>query len=665
MVENRKMNSKLLLRTFVTILFLFACFMQAIAAPEAAPLGSAPLSNLELKVSTVSPTAVGISVKLIAVPTGGISLEYMFKVKYSTPAGYIWQTVRNYAPTTYCFWTPAEAHDYTIIAYAREVGSKATYDLYRDRLLTVKPAVSMLNVFMYPSSPVEVGVPITFSPTAVGGGTLEYSYKVKYLSGGSYVWETLRGYTRDSHLTWTPMVAHDYLVYIYAREIGSAPNLTYSVFKQIPYVITAPAGPGPVNLGTAGNFAILAQSKITTTGTTAIVGNIGISPAALSYITGFSETLHGTYATSSLVTGQIFAANMTPPTPSNLTTAISDKDIAYTDAAGRTTPDHTELGAGDISGMTLYPGLYKWGTGVLMTTDVTLSGGPNSTWIFQISKDLTVASDAMIILKGGAQPKNIVWQVEGQTTLETGADFKGIILCNTQIVIKTGAVLTGRALAKTAVTLDANYITAPTADPMPLGNLQLKLSPKYLTAVGVPVKLTAVATGGKVLEYMFKVKYPTPAGFVWTTVRSYGPSPVCTWYPTEAHTYTVIAYVREMGLPTWVPYSLYRDQIITVNPAISGLNVVATPKSPVTAGVPITFSATAVNGGTKEFQAKVKYLSGSTYIWETIQTYSSNHRIVWTPTVARDYKVYIYARDVASGVPYAAYREFLYTITTP
>jgi hypothetical protein len=145
-----------------------------------------------------------------------------------------------------------------------------------------------------------------------------------------------------------------------------------------------------------------------------------------------------------------------------MTAAVSDMELAFTDAAGRTLPDFTELGAGDISGLTLVPGLYKWGTGVLITNaGVTLSGGANDVWIFQIAQNLTVNNSAIITLSGGAQAKNIFWQVSGQANLGTAADFKGIILSQTLISLNTGAVMNGRALAQTAVTLNATAITAP------------------------------------------------------------------------------------------------------------------------------------------------------------------------------------------------------------
>ena len=217
-----------------------------------------------------------------------------------------------------------------------------------------------------------------------------------------------------------------------------------------------------VNLGTAGDFAILAKTGVSTTGVTAITGDIGVSPAAATFITGFGLIMDasGTFSTSSLVTGKIYASDYTAPTPTKMTTAISDMQTAYTDAAGRTLPDSTEMGAGDITGRTITRGLFKWGTGVLISAGgVTISGSATDVWIFQIAQDLTLANGAAVTLSGGAQASNIYWQVAGQVTLGTTAAMKGNILCQTQIAMRTGATLVGSALAQTAVTMDANTVT--------------------------------------------------------------------------------------------------------------------------------------------------------------------------------------------------------------
>ncbi|MDP1994979.1 MAG: ice-binding family protein, partial [Ignavibacteria bacterium] len=122
----------------------------------------------------------------------------------------------------------------------------------------------------------------------------------------------------------------------------------------------------PVDLGTSGDFVILSKTGISTTGTTSITGDIGISPTAATYITGFGLIMDasGTFSTSSKVVGKVFASDYINPTPAKMTAAISDMETAYTNAAGRVTPDFSELYTGDLTGQTLTSGLYKWSTGV-------------------------------------------------------------------------------------------------------------------------------------------------------------------------------------------------------------------------------------------------------------------------------------------------------------
>ncbi len=216
-----------------------------------------------------------------------------------------------------------------------------------------------------------------------------------------------------------------------------------------------------VELGTAGTYVILAKTAINNGPTSNITGDLGLSPAATSYITGFSLTNATGYATSSQVTGKLFAADMAAPTPINLTTAIGDMNTAYNDAAGRSTPDFLALNNGNLGGKTLTPGLYKWTTNVTAPTNFTISGGADDIWIFQVAGNLSLASAVNVTLIGGAQAKNIFWQVAGTVTVGTTAKFKGIILSKTGITLQTGATLNGRALAQTAVILAGNTVTKP------------------------------------------------------------------------------------------------------------------------------------------------------------------------------------------------------------
>ncbi|OGH88583.1 MAG: hypothetical protein A3J93_00580 [Candidatus Magasanikbacteria bacterium RIFOXYC2_FULL_42_28] len=252
--------------------------------------------------------------------------------------------------------------------------------------------------------------------------------------------------------------------YMKRQKIVSAVlAITALMFGLAGPITVLAAGPASVNLGAASNFAVLSKSGISTTGATLVTGDIGVSPINATAITGFGLTVDSSnvFAKSALVVGKIFAADYAAPTPANMTTAISDMQTVYTDAAGRTNPTATELGAGNIGGMTLAPGLYKWGTGLAIPTDVTLSGSANDIWIFQVGQNLNLSPAKQIILAGGAKASNIFWVVAGQTTIGTTAVFNGTILGQTAIVLNTGAVLNGRALAQTAVTLDANTVATP------------------------------------------------------------------------------------------------------------------------------------------------------------------------------------------------------------
>jgi len=120
-----------------------------------------------------------------------------------------------------------------------------------------------------------------------------------------------------------------------------------------------------------------------------------------------------------------------------------------------------ELGTGNIGGKTLVPGLYKWTNTVTLPSDVTISGSATDVWIFQIAQDLTVSNGVNVTLTGGALAKNIFWQLAGTATFGTTSHFEGIILSMTGITFQTGASFKGRALAQTAVVLDANNVTIP------------------------------------------------------------------------------------------------------------------------------------------------------------------------------------------------------------
>jgi hypothetical protein len=224
----------------------------------------------------------------------------------------------------------------------------------------------------------------------------------------------------------------------------------------------APSSTPAVDLKTAINYVILAESAITNVATSAITGNLAVSPMTDMAITGFSLTEDATkvFSTSAQITGKVYAVNNLAPTPANLTQAVKDMMTAYTNASGRA-PDFTELYTGTIGGHTLTPGVYKWGTDVLIPTDVTLTGSSNDVFIFEIAQDLKMSSATHVVLSGGVVPKNIFWQVAGAVDIGTTAQFAGVILTKTMIKVETGASVDGRLFAQTQVVLQKVSVVEP------------------------------------------------------------------------------------------------------------------------------------------------------------------------------------------------------------
>lgn len=305
-------------------------------------------------------------------------------------------------------------------------------------------------------------ISITFSE-AMNGTTINTNTFVLMQGGNTVAGTVAYSGTTATFTPTAPLTGNT--LYTATITTGAKDVAGNALAANIAWSFTTAAGPAnnlaSVNLGAAGNYLILAKTAISNIPTSAITGDVGLSPAATSFITGFSITNATGYATSTQVTGKIYAADMAAPTPINLTTAVENMITAYNDAAGRPTPDFTELATGNIGGRTLTPGLYKWTNTVTVPSNVTISGGSDDVWIFQIAGDLTQSNDVNITLTGGAQAKNIFWQVAGTVTVGTNSHFEGIILSQTGITLQTGATLKGRTLAQTAVILDKNTLTKP------------------------------------------------------------------------------------------------------------------------------------------------------------------------------------------------------------
>jgi len=221
------------------------------------------------------------------------------------------------------------------------------------------------------------------------------------------------------------------------------------------------SGTGCVNLGTAANYAILAKTGVSSVPNSVVTGNIGLSPAARSFLTGWSLITEPTDTSfgSAQVSGRLFAAdNVGGTTPADLTTAVGDMQTAYTTAnggaAGAACP-----GTGNFGGLIITAGVYDCAVPVGITTSTTLSGP--GVFVFRITGTLTQAAATQVNLTGGAVAQNVFWVVSSTVAIGTTATMNGVILGKTNTTVGQGATVNGRILAQTAVALNQTTVTPP------------------------------------------------------------------------------------------------------------------------------------------------------------------------------------------------------------
>lgn len=329
---------------------------------------------------------------------------------------------------------------------------------------TVLPAVTSTDPANSATGvPVTKIITATFSEamdplTILAPGTFTLKQGLTVVTGTVSYFGTTVTFTPGSNLALNTI----YTATITAAAQDLAANAMASNYEWSFRTIAPPPGIAPVNLLSTANFVILAGSMVTNIPTSNITGDVGLSPAAGSNYAGLTagEVAGITYAVDA--TGPGFAV----PNAVLLTAAKGDLTIAYNDAAGRTpipTGPFLNPGSGNIGGLTLVAGLYKFTTTAEITgSDVTLTGSATDVWIFQIGTSFNVGNGIKVILGGSAEAKNIFWQVGSSATLGTTSVVQGTIMADMLISLATGATLNGRALTFTgAVTLDQAILVRP------------------------------------------------------------------------------------------------------------------------------------------------------------------------------------------------------------
>jgi hypothetical protein len=255
-------------------------------------------------------------------------------------------------------------------------------------------------------------------------------------------------------------------------------------FSSLLLPIQAIAKEPKVDIRTAGNYVVLAKTGIATIPTSVVTGDIAVSPAAATYLTGFSLSLDAggesmTDGTNQVI-GKAFGADNGSVTPDVLGTAVSDMEAAYTDAMGRVNTDDARKnpggGAGGVLGGTdfggenakLTPGVYTFNTAVSIAGDVYFEGtgtgvgqGDTDVFIMQTTGVLTQLANTKVILSNGALAENVIWVVAGNAAVGVGAHMAGTFLIKTNVAFGKQSSLDGRILSQTETALDGATIGLP------------------------------------------------------------------------------------------------------------------------------------------------------------------------------------------------------------
>jgi hypothetical protein len=257
------------------------------------------------------------------------------------------------------------------------------------------------------------------------------------------------------------------------------------------------AGPAPIDLKSCATFTIVAGSTITSIGGGTIHGNIGLFPAG--EIAGFPPAV---------VTGTIYNGG---PVAAQAQLDLNDAFIASSPAQ---LPGGANVGA-ELGGLTLVAGVYQSPSGAYDITSVnlTLDGGPDDVWVFQMASTLTVGVGRQVVLTGGAQARNIFWQVGSSATLGTSSVFKGNILAYASITMNASSSLDGRALAQTgAVTFNGDGGNLPEPEP-----------PRFTDITTLPPDAVAVVLDTTPYFHLTLQSSPAMAPADWTTIAAETP----------------------------------------------------------------------------------------------------------------------------------------------
>lgn len=575
---------------------------------------SAAISAVSLAVKPETKCLVNSTVTLTATTTGGGSILYKFRVGYVSGTTTIWTVLRDFASSPTCTWTPTVARSYTLEVSAKESTSGSPYDSIGTISYQVVPAISAVTFYANPASPIYVNTPVALSAVSTGGQNIEYRFKLGKVSGSTTTWTTLKDYSSSNSCTWTPTEAGTYTLAVFIRESGSTNE--YDATKTLSFTVSQPL---------SGVKLAVSPASPTSAGVPIILTPTPTGGANVSYKYRVGTVSGGVTTWAALRDFSITpTCTWTPALQGNYIVEVTARD-----SVGSNPQQFTNQIA------------YTIGTTL---TEVSLSVDPASPQLVGVPIKLRAAAT------GGV---NVKYKFcAGSTVIQ---DYSSATLC-TWTPVRAGvySIMAYAREGETSkiVSRSVSYVVIPK-----LSSVMLSMNPALLTSVGIPVTLTATASGGSHVKYEFRVG----SGLGSTSpIRAYSDSPTCTWTPSSTGTYALEVRARENGNTNAydVMYLISYNVVLPV----SGINLVASPSGPKPTGSSITLTASRTGGGTVQYKFRAGYMSNGSMVWTTLKEYSSASTYVWKPTVAKEYTVEVWARELGSSKEYNLTRSINYKI---
>jgi len=587
--------------------------------------GNSALVDVGVVSVTVTPSTTtattGSSVTWTATAIGGVApVQYRFCM--INRDGGPWTEVQAYGPSP-TFTLPQAANGHWVVeVWARSTGSTLPHESYGDAAtVTVAPAPIVVTSVTANFTAASDGTPITWTATATGGtAPLQYRFYRREPSG---LWTIVQDYSASNRYTWSSATVGSYQVEAWVRSYGS--SAAYETYGDSPNIeITSVAAVTAVSVAPSAT-QVLPRGSVTWSAT----ATGGVQPVQYRFcitnldVGGWTEvapwsttsTWTMTNATAGHYLLQVWAR-------SHGSTRVYD---AYADAAIVT------VGIPPVAVTSLVP------------SATSAMGGDSVTWT--------------AVATGGTPPLQYRFYRYDSTTGWTMVRDYGTSSTYTWPSVTVGT-FTVEVWVKSAGSTRqfeayADSVPVVVIPRPPVAGVTVAVT---ATAVpfGSPVTWTASASGG-VTPYQYRFFLRNGATGVWTSVQGYGTSPSWSSSTLAPGDYLMQVWARSAGsTAAWEAWN-NAETVTILQPPPPVIGSFTASPTPVTAGTPVTLTATT-SGGVGPVVYTFWIRDDSTMTWTQIQKGTSNTCSV-TPPHAGSYLTEVWVSSAGATAAYQAFAD--------